>query len=62
MIKIIIKSICYYLIIAAVLGTLGFTVSIYYSIMILLSLIGIELSTDNESYTAIYFSTEQKEE
>ena len=62
MIKIIIKSICYYLIIAAVLGTLGFTVSIYYSIMILLSLIGIELSTDNESYTAIYFSTEQEEE
>ena len=62
MIKIIIKSICYYLIIATVLGTLGFTVSIYYSIMILLSLIGIELTTDNESYTAIYFNNEQVEE
>ena len=61
MIKIIIKSICHYLVIAAVLGTLGFTVSIYYSIMILLSLIGIELTTD-ESYTAIYFNTEQEEE
>ena len=62
MIKIIIKSICYYLIIAAVLAVLGFSISIYYSMMILLSLIGIELSTDNESYTAIYFSTEHKEE
>ena len=62
MIKIIIKSICHYLVIAAVLGTLGFTVSIYYSIMILLSLIGIELTTDDESYTTIYFNTEQKEE
>ena len=61
MIKIIIKSICYYLIIAAVLGTLGFTVSIYYSIMILLSFIGIELSTE-EPFTTIYFNTEQEEE
>lgn len=61
MIKIIIKSICYYLIIAAVLGTLGFTVPIYYSIMILLSFIGIELSTD-EPFTAIYLNTEQEEE
>ena len=62
MIKIIIKSICYYLIIASVLGTLGFSISIYYSTMILLSFIGIELTTDDESYTAIYFSTEQEEE
>ena len=62
MIKIIIKSICYYLIIASVLGTLGFTVPIYYSIMILLSFIGIELSTDNESFTAIYLNTEPDEE
>ena len=62
MIKIIIKSICYYLIIAAVLAVLGFSISIYYSIMILLSLIGIELTTDDESYTAIYFSTDQEEE
>ena len=60
MIKIIIKSICYYLIIASVLGTLGFTVSIYYSIMILLSFIGIELSTE-EPFTAIYFNADSEE-
>ena len=62
MIKIIIRSICYYLIIAAVLGTLGFTVPIYYSIMILLSFIGIELTVDDESYTMIYFNAEPDEE
>ena len=62
MIKIIIKSICYYLIIAAVLAVLGFSISIYYSMMLLLSLIGIELTTDDESYTAIYFNTEQEKE
>ena len=62
MINIIIKSICHYLIITGVLGVLGFSISIYYSTMILLSFIGIELTTDDESYTAIYFSTEQEEE
>ena len=62
MIKIIIKSICYYLIIAAVLAVLGFSISIYHSMMLLLSFIGIELTTDYESYTTIYFNTEQKEE
>ena len=61
MINIIIKSICYYLIIAGVLGVLGFSIPIYYSIMILVGLIGVELNTD-ESYTAIYFNTEQEEE
>ena len=62
MIKIIIKSICHYLIIGGVLGTLGFSISVYYSAMILLSFIGVELSTDDGSYTAIYFNTEQEEE
>ena len=61
MIKIIIKSICHYLIIAGVLGTLGFSISVYYSAMILLSFIGVELSTE-EPFTAIYFNTEQEEE
>ena len=62
MINIIIKSVCNYLIIAGILGVLGFSIPIYYSIMILLSLIGIELTTDDESYTTIYFNTEQEEE
>ena len=62
MIKIIIKSMCYYLIIAAVLAVLGFSISIYYSTMILLGFIGVELNTDDKSYTTIYFSTEQEEE
>lgn len=62
MINIIIKSVCHYLIIAGVLATLGFSISIYYSIMILAGLIGVELNTDDESYTAIYFNTEQEEE
>ena len=62
MINIIIKSICRYLIIAGVLGALGFSIPIYYSTMILLSFIGIELTTDNESFTAIYLNTEPDEE
>ena len=62
MINIILKSICHYLIIAGVLGVLGFSIPIYYSIMILVGLIGVELHTDDESYTAIYFNTEQEEE
>ena len=62
MLDIIIKSICHYLIIAGVLGVLGFSIPIYYSIMILVGLIGVELHTDDESYTAIYFNTEQEEE
>ena len=62
MIKIIIKSICHYLIIAGVLGALGFSISVYYSAMILLSFIGVELTTDDESFTTIYFNTEHEEE
>ena len=62
MIKIIIKSICHYLIIAGVLATLGVSIPIYYSAMILLSFIGIELSTEDESFTAIYLNTEPDEE
>ena len=62
MINIIIKSICHYLIITGVLGVLGFSMPIYYSAMILISLIGVELTTDDESYTTIYFSTNQEEE
>ena len=62
MINIIIKSICHYLVIAGVLGVIGFTVPIYYSTMILIGLIGVELNTDDESYTTIYFNTEQGEE
>ena len=61
MINIIIKSICHYLIIAGVLGVIGFSVPIYYSAMILVGFIGVELNTD-ESYTTIYFNTEQEEE
>ena len=61
MINIIIKSICHYLIITGVLGVLGFSMPIYYSAMILIGFIGVELNTD-ESYTAIYFNTEQEEE
>ena len=62
MINIIIKSVCNYLIIAGILGVLGFSMPIYDSIMILLSFIGIELTTDNESFTAIYLNTEPDEE
>ena len=62
MINIILKSICRYLIIAGVLGVLGFTIPIYYSIMILIGFIGVELNTDNESFTAIYLNTEPDEE
>lgn len=62
MINIIIKSVYHYLIIAGVLATLGVSISIYYSAMILIGLIGVELTTDDESYTAIYFNTEQEEE
>ena len=60
MINIIIKSICHYLIIAGVLGALGFSIPIYYSIMILLGFIGVELNTE-EPFTTIYFNTEQEE-
>ena len=62
MIKIIIKNMSRYLIIAGVLGVLGFSMPIYYSIMILIGFIGVELSTDDESYTAIYLNTEPDEE
>lgn len=62
MISILIKSMSHYLIIAGVLGAVGLTIPIYYSIMILIGFIGVELNTDDESYTAIYFNTEQEEE
>ena len=62
MINIVLKSICHYLIIAGVLGVLGFTIPIYYSIMILIGFIGVELTTDDESFTAIYLNTESDEE
>ena len=62
MINIILKSICHYLIIAGVLATLGFSIPIYYSAMILVGFIGVELNTDDESYTAIYLNTEQGKE
>ena len=61
MINIIIKSICNYLIIAGILGVIGFSIPIYYSIMILIGFIGVELTTDDESYTTIYFSTKQED-
>lgn len=62
MINIILKSVCHYLIIVGVLATLGFSIPIYYSAMILIGFIGVELSTDDDSYTAIYFNTDQEEE
>ena len=62
MINIILKSICHYLIIAGVLGVLGFSIPIYYSAMILAGLIGVELNTDDDSFTAIYLNTEPDEE
>ena len=62
MINIILKSICRYLIIAGVLGVLGFTIPIYYSAMILIGFIGVELNTDDDSFTAIYLNTEPDEE
>ena len=61
MINIIIKGVCHYLIIAGVLATLGFSIPIYYSAMILIGFIGVELNTE-EPFTAIYFNTEQEEE
>ena len=61
MLSIIIKSICYYLIVVGILGVLGLTVPIFYSILILVGFIGVGLNS-NESYTAIYFNTEEDEE
>lgn len=61
MINVILISISRYVVIAGILGVLGFTISIPYSILITIGLIGVELNTD-ESYTAIYFNTEQEEE
>ena len=62
MVNIIIKSICHYLIIAGILGVIGFSIPIYYSAMILIGFIGVELSTEDESFTAIYLNTEPDEE
>ena len=61
MINIIIKSICHYLVIAGVLGVIGFTVPIYYSAMILIGFIGVELNTE-DPFAAIYLNTEPDEE
>ena len=60
MINIIIKSVCHYLIIASILGVLGFSISIYYSVMILIGFIGVELNTE-EPFTAIYFNADSEE-
>ena len=62
MINIIITSVCHYVIIAGVLATLGFSIPIYYSAMILIGFIGVELNTDDDSFTAIYLNTEPDEE
>lgn len=62
MLNIIIKSMSRYLIIAGVLATLGFSIPIYYSAMILIGFIGVELNTNDESFTAIYLNTEPDEE
>ena len=62
MINIIIKSVCHYLIIAGVLATLGFSIPIYYSAMILIGFIGVELNTNDDSFTAIYLNREPDEE
>ena len=61
MLNIIIKSMSRYLIIAGVLAVLGFTIPLFHGIMILIGFISLELNTE-ESYTAIYFNTEQEEE
>ena len=61
MLNIIIKSMSRYLIIAGVLAVLGFTIPLFYGIMILIGFISLELNTE-EPFTAIYFNTEQEEE
>ena len=62
MLNIIIKSMSRYLILAGVLAVLGFTIPLFYGIMILIGFISLELTTDNESFTAIYLNTEPDEE
>ena len=62
MLNIIIKSMSRYLILAGVLVILGFDISLFYGIMILIGFISLELTTDDESFTAIYFNTEHDEE
>ena len=62
MINIILVSISRYVVIAGVLGVLGFTISIPHSILITIGLIGVEINKDDESYTTIYFNTEQEKE
>ena len=61
MLYIIIKSLFRYVIIVAVLGVLGFSIPIPYSILILGGLIGVELNTE-EPFTAIYLNTEPDED
>lgn len=62
MINVILISISRYVVIAGILGVLGFTISIPYSILITIGLIGVELNTDDDSFTAIYLNTEPDEE
>ena len=61
MLNIIIKSMSRYLIIAGVLAVLGFTIPLFYGIMILIGFISLELNTE-EPFTAIYLNTEHEEE
>ncbi len=49
-------------ILAGTLAVLGFTVPLFYGIMILTGFISLELMTDDESFTAIYLNTKQEEE
>lgn len=62
MISILIKSISRCLILAGVLSALGFIIPVNETFMILLGFICLELSSNDDSYTAIYFNTEQEEE
>ena len=62
MLNIIIKSMSRYLIIAGVLAVLGFTIPLFYGIMILIGFISLELNADDKSFTAIYLNTEPDEE
>ena len=61
MINVILISISRYVVIAGILGVLGFTISIPYSILITIGLIGVELNTE-EPFTMIYLNTEPDEE
>ena len=61
MINIIIRSMSRYLIIAGILGVLGFTIPLSHGVVILIGFISLELNTE-EPFTAIYLNTEPDEE